>query len=109
VVWGTSVLVSALAAGLATRNDLGVVQVEATLEAALGALEDDPAHAVVCDLASVPAAWVLSLLEMHPRLTVVIVDAKADRGMALTCRPCSMRTLDDLLAAVTEGAGAGRC
>ena len=104
VAWGRSVLASALVAGLAHRTDLEVVQVEATLPAALAALQPTPAHAVVCDLDSVPAASVLILLAVHPNLVVVIVDPNADRAMALTCRRPPMRTIDDLVAALLDGA-----
>jgi hypothetical protein len=107
VAWGRSVLASALLAGLATRTEFDLMQVEATLPAALGALRRKRAHAVVCDLVSVPAAWVVSLLEAHPRLTVVIVDPDADRGLVLTCRRPRMRTVTDLVAALHEGAGGG--
>lgn len=103
VAWGRSVLASALVAGLATRSEFDLVQVEATLPAALGALRRKRAHAVVCDLVSVPAACVLSLLEAHPRLTVVIVDPNADRGLVLTCRRPRMRTVGDLVAALRDG------
>ena len=107
VAWGTSVLASAIVAGLAQRTGLEVDQVEATLPAALGALRRKQAHAVVCDLASVPAARVLALLAVHPRLVVVIVDPNADRAMALTCRRLPMRTIDDLVAALLGVAGGG--
>jgi hypothetical protein len=107
VAWGRSVLASALVAGLAHRSDLDLVQVEATLPAALGALRRRRAHAVVCDLASVPAAWVLALLEAHPRLTVVIVDPNADRALTLTCRRPRMRTIDDLVTVLLDGDGGG--
>jgi len=108
VAWGRSVLASALVAGLATRSEFDLVQVEATLPAALGALRRKRAHAVVCDLVSVPAACVLSLLEAHPRLTVVIVDPNADRGLVLTCRRPRMRTVGDLVAALRDGDDDGR-
>jgi len=101
-------LASALVAGLATRSEFDLVQVEATLPAALGALRRKRAHAVVCDLVSVPAACVLSLLEAHPRLTVVIVDPNADRGLVLTCRRPRMRTVGDLVAALRDGDDDGR-
>ena len=107
VAWGTSVLASALAAGLGQRPGLELLQVEATLPAALGALHRGRAHAVVCDLVSVPAACVLSLLEAHPGVTVVIVDPDAKRGLVLTCRRPRMRTVDDLVAALVDGAGRG--
>jgi hypothetical protein len=103
VAWGTSVLASALVAGLAERTEFDVVQVEATLPAALAAVRRRRTHAVVCDLASVPAAEVLALLERHAHLRVVIVDPNADRGLALTGRRPVMRTLDDLVAALLEG------
>jgi hypothetical protein len=64
------------------------------------ALHRKQAHAVVCDLASVPAACILALLAAHPHLLVVIVDPDADRAMALTCRRPPMRTIDDLVAAL---------
>jgi hypothetical protein len=102
VAWGRTVLASALLAGLATRTEFDLVQVEATLPAALGALRRRRAHAVVCDLVSVPAACVLSLLQAHPRLTVVIVDPDAERGMVLTCRRPRMRTVGDLVAALQD-------
>jgi hypothetical protein len=102
VAWGRTVLASALLAGLATRTEFDLVQVEATLPAALGALRRKRAHAVVCDLVSVPAACVLSLLQAHPRLTVVIVDPDAERGMVLTCRRPRMRTVGDLVAALQD-------
>jgi hypothetical protein len=105
VAWGRSVLASALVAGLATRTGLALVQVEPTLPAALGALRRKRAHAVVCDLTSVSAACVLSLLEAHPRLTVVIVDPNAERALVLTCRRPRMRTVDDLVAALMDGTG----
>jgi hypothetical protein len=108
VAWGRSVLASALVAGLAHRTDLDLVQVEATLPAALGALRRKRAHAVVCDLASVPAACVLSLLEAHPRLRVVIVDPNAERALVLTCRRPRMRTVDDLVAVLVEGGSEAR-
>lgn len=107
VAWGRSVLASALVAGLAHRSDLDLQQVEATLPAVLGALRRKRAHAVVCDLASVPAACVLSLLEAHPRLTVVIVDPNAERALVLTCRRPRMRTVDDLVAVLLNGATGG--
>jgi hypothetical protein len=103
VAWGRTVLASALLAGLATRTEFDLVQVEATLPAALGALRRRRTHAVVCDLVSVPAACVLSLLQAHPRLTVVIVDPDAERGMVLTCRRPRMRTVGDLVAALQDG------
>lgn len=107
VAWGTSVLASALVAGLAHRTDLDLRQVEATLPAALGAVRRRRAHAVVCDLASVPAAAVLALLEAHPQLLMVIVDPNAERALVLTCRQPHMRTIDDLAAALLNGAGGG--
>jgi hypothetical protein len=107
VAWGRSVLASALVAGLAHRTDLDLVQVEATLPAALGALRRRGAHAVVCDLASVSAACVLALLEAHPRLSVVIVDPNAERALVLTCRRPRMRTVDDLVAVLVEGGVGG--
>lgn len=100
-------LASAVVAGLADRPELALVQVEATLPAALGALRRGRTHAVVCDLVSVPAAWVLALLEAHPRLTVVIVDPNADHGLAVTCRRPRMRTIDDLVAVLLDGEGGG--
>lgn len=102
VAWGRSVLASALVAGLAQRTGLEVVQIDATLPAILGALHRKQAHAVVCDLASVPAACILALLAAHPHLVVVIVDPDADRAMALTCRRPPMRTIDDLVAAALD-------
>jgi hypothetical protein len=102
VAWGRSVLVSALAAGLARSSGLEVVQIEATLPAALAALQHGPAHTVLCDLASVPAAYVVALLAAHPQLVVVIVDADAQRAWTMTCRRSPMRTIDDLVAAMTE-------
>ena len=106
VAWGTSVLASALAAGLAARSGLELEQVEATLPAALAALQRRAAHAVVvCDPVSVPAAYVLRLLEAHPRLTVVIVNPDAGRAQVLTCRQVRMRTVDDLAAVLLDGAG----
>jgi DNA-binding NarL/FixJ family response regulator len=107
VAWGRSVLASALVAGLAQKTALDVVQVEATLPAALGALRRKQVHAVVCDLASVPAGCVLTLLAMHPQLEVVIVDPDADHATVLTCRRPPMRTIDDLVAALLDCAGGG--
>jgi hypothetical protein len=103
VAWGTSVLASALVAGLAQSSGLEMVQVEATLPAAFGALRRRRAHAVVCDLLSVPASRVLTLLEAYPRLTVVVVDPNADHALVLTCRRPRMRTVDDLAAALRGG------
>jgi hypothetical protein len=103
VTWGTSVLTSALAAGLAHRTNLDVEQVEATLPAAHDALRRKQAHAVVCDLASVPAAGVLNLLAVHPHLVMVIVDPDAARALVLTCRQAPTRTIDDLAAALQNG------
>ena len=57
----------------------------------------------MCDVVSVPAACVLSLLEAHPGVTVVIVDPDAERGLVLTCRRPRMRTVDDLVAALLDG------
>ena len=105
VAWGRSVLASALVAGLATRTEFDLVQVEATLPAALGALRNRRAHAVVCDLGTVPAACVLALFEAHTQLLVVIVDPDADHAMALTCRRTPMRTMDDLVVALLDVAG----
>ena len=107
VAWGRSVLVSALFAGLAHRPGLEVAQVEATLPAALDALQRRRAHAVVCDLATVPAACVLALLAAQAHLAVVIVDSDADLGMVLSCRQTPMQTMDDLVAALLEGADGG--
>jgi len=107
IAWGRSVLSSALVAGLAQRTGLEVVQIDATLPAVLDALQRRPAHTVVCDLASVPAACILALFAAHPQLLVVIVDPDADRAMALTCRRPPMRTIDDLVAALLDGARGG--
>ena len=104
VTWGRSVLASALVAGLAQRPDLEVVQIEATVPAALDTLQRRQAHAVVCDQASVPAAHVLALLAIYPHLVVVIVDPNADRAMVLTGRRPPMRTIDDLVATLLENA-----
>jgi hypothetical protein len=107
VAWGRSVLASALVAGLTQRTDLEVMQIEATLPAALRALQHRQAHAVVCDVASVPAAHVLALLAVYPHLAMVIVDPNADRAMALTCRRPPMRTIADLVAALLDGSREG--
>jgi hypothetical protein len=107
VAWGTSVLTSSLVAGLAQRTGLEVEQVEATLRAAHDALRRRQAQAVVCDLTSVPAACVLTLLAVHPHLVVVIVDPNADRASVLTCRRPPMHTIDDLVAALVNGARGG--
>jgi hypothetical protein len=104
VAWGTSVLASALVAGLAPRTDLDVEQIEATLPAALAALRRKRAHAVVCDQASVPAAHVLTLLAMHPHLAIVIIDPNADHALTLRGRRHPMRTIDDLVTALSNGA-----
>lgn len=104
VAWGTSVLASVLVAGLSQKASLDVVQVEATLPAALDALRRKQAHAVVCDLASVPATCVLALLAAQPHLVVVIVDPNADDALVVTGRRCPMRTLDDLAATLLNGA-----
>ena len=103
VAWGTSVLTSALVAGLAKRPQLEVVQVETSLAAGLDAVRSRPTHAVVCDLASVPADEILALLAAHPHLRVVIVLPNADRGLALRCARPLVRTIDDLVAALAEG------
>lgn len=105
VAWGRSVLTSALVAGLAQRTDLEVTQVEATLPAALEELRLERAHAVLCDLASVAAASVLTLLAAHPHLVVVIVDPDADRSLALTCRQPRTRTIDDLVNVLIDDFG----
>jgi hypothetical protein len=107
VAWGRSVLASALVAGIAPRTRLDVVQVDATLPAVLAALELRRAHAVVCDLATVPAACILALLDAHPDLMVLIVDPDAARALALTCRRPPMRTIDDLVAALLGGGDGG--
>jgi hypothetical protein len=104
VAWGTSVLASALVAGLAPRTDLDVEQIEATLPAALAALQRKRAHAVVCDQASVPAATVLTLLALHPHLVIVIIDPNADQALTLRSRRHPMRTIDDLVTALSDGA-----
>lgn len=104
VAWGTSVLISALVAGLVERGDLDVVQVEATLPAALCAVRVRRTHAVVCDVASVPATDVLALLASHPRLRVVVVLPNDDRGIALSCERPTLRTIDDLVAILLDGA-----
>ena len=103
VAWGSSVLVSALVAGLAQRTGLEVVQIEATVPAALDALQRSQAHTVVCDQASVPAAHVLALLASYPRLVMVIIDPNSDRAMVLICRRPPMRTIDDLVATLLDG------
>jgi len=105
LAWGTSLLASARVAGLTRRTHLDVVQVEATSEAAASALGLQPVDAVVCDLASVSAASVLTVLEAHPHLIVVIVDPAADHGLVLTGRRAPMRTIDDLVAALLDGDG----
>jgi hypothetical protein len=97
------VLASALVAGLAHRTDLDLLQVEATLPAALEALRGKRAHVVVCDLASVPAASILALLEAQPQLVVMIVDPDVERGLALTGRRLRLRTIDDLVTALLDG------
>jgi len=107
VAWGTSVLASALVAGLGHRTDLDLVQVEATLPAALAVLGGGAAHAVVCDLTSVSASCVLHLLAEQPQLVVVIVDPDGDRGLLLTCRRPRLRTIDDLIAVLLEGDAGG--
>jgi hypothetical protein len=104
VAWGRSVLVSAMAAGLAESSGLEVVQTEATLPAALVALQHGAAHAVICDLTTVPAACVVGLLAAHPHLVVVIVNLDAAHAVVLTCRRTPMRTIDDLVAVLTDGA-----
>lgn len=105
MAWGTSVLASAMVAGLGRRPGLELRQVEPTLPAAIAALGRWRTHAVVCDLASVPAGCILALLETHPHLTVVIVDPDAERALVLTCRRPRMRTIDDLVAALLVGHG----
>ena len=103
MAWGRSVLASALVAGLAHRTDLDVLQVDATLPAALDALRGRWARVVVCDLASVPAASIVALLEVQPHLVVVIVDPDAERGLALTGRRLRLRTIDDLVTVLVDG------
>jgi hypothetical protein len=103
VAWGTSVLASALVAGLSQRAGLDVDQIEATLPAALDALRRKQAHAVVCDLASVPATCILALLAAQPQLVVVMIDPNADDALVVTSRRPPMRTIDDLVATLMDG------
>jgi uncharacterized protein (DUF2336 family) len=103
VAWGTSVLASALVAAVGKREDLDLTQVEATLPAALAALGGGAVHAVVCDLASVPAACVLQLLAEQPQLIVVIVEPDGGRGLVLSCRRPRLLTIDDLVAVLLNG------
>jgi hypothetical protein len=46
----------------------------------------------------------LTLLAVHPHLVVVFVDPNADRASVSTCRRLPMHTIDDLVAALANGA-----
>jgi hypothetical protein len=102
VVWGRSVLASALVAGLEARTGFDLEQVDATLPAVLSALRTGRTQAVVCDLDSVPAARLVALLAERSQLSVVIVDPDADHAIVLTSRRAPMRTIDDLVAAMLD-------
>jgi hypothetical protein len=103
MAWGRSVLASALVAGLATRTGLELMQVEGTVPAALDVLRRRRPHAVVCDLASVPAAGIVDLLEASPSLMVVVVNPDAERGLVLTGHQLRLRTIDDLVTVLLDG------
>jgi len=100
VVWGRSVLASALVAGLEARAGFDLEQVDATLTAVLSALRAGRTQAVVCDLDSVSTASVVALLAVRSQLPVVIVDPDADHAIVLASRRAPMRTIDDLVAAM---------
>ncbi len=108
VVYGKSLIASAIAASLWGRSGLELVQLdEATPEAARGLREAHP-DALVCELTTTPLDFVFALLEAHPGLPVVGVDLNSDRLLVLSSQRPSLLGADDLVRVIVGEESASR-
>ncbi len=99
-LYGNSLVVSSIGAGLQGRAGLQVSSVDATLPDAvsrLGALRPD---VVIFDLAVSQPEFAIALWKAQPCLLLIGVDLTTGQALVLSSQPSRLLTMDDLLQVI---------
>jgi hypothetical protein len=96
-LYGNSLVVSSIGAGLQGRAGLQVLSVDSALPDAarrLGALQPD---VIIFDLAVAHPEFAIALWKAQPRLLLIGVDLTTGQALVLSSQPSRLLTVDDLV------------
>lgn len=105
LLFGSSMLLSILAASLAECANLHVAHVTTWPEACHLLAEDFP-DVLIFDLTDTSQGLVLPLLLTNPGLLLIGVDPSSDDLLVLSSRPQHVTSVQDLIAVIGKAAGA---
>jgi len=96
VLYGNSLFMAGVEAGLKNRDGIEVIHVDASLPSAGQQLDSLHPAAVVFDLASPPLRLGLPFVKEHLGLPLIGLDVTSNTVLVLSCRQYTALTVDDL-------------
>jgi hypothetical protein len=96
VLYGNSLFMAGVEAGLKNRDGIEVIHIDASLPDAGQQLDALRPAAVVFDLASPPLRFGLPFVKEHPGLPLIGLDVTSNTVLVLSCRQFTALTVDDL-------------
>ncbi len=101
-LYGNSLVISSIGAGLQGRAELQVCYVDATLPDAAEQLSALRPDVIIFDLAVAHPEFAIALWKAQPRLLLIGADLRTGQALVLSGQPSRLLTIDDLLQ-VIEG------
>ena len=96
-VYGNSLFMAGVEAGLKSRDGLEVIHIDTSLPNAEQQLDTLHPAAVVFDLASPPITrFGFPFVKEHPGVPLIGLDVTSNAVLVLSCRPFPALTVDDL-------------
>jgi hypothetical protein len=100
VLYGNSLVISSIAASLASQPGLTLHQLDASLPDLARQVKLLDADALIFDLAAAHPDTALELLREHPRLLLIGVDVRNAKMLMLSGQQSQALTMDDLTRAL---------
>ncbi len=97
VLYGNSVFMAGVEAGLKSRDEIEVIHIDASLPDAVQQLDVLNPVAIIFDLASPPSLRLgLPFIREHLGLPFIGLDVTSNTVLVLSCQQYTARTVDDL-------------
>ena len=104
-LYGNSLVVSSIGASLNQFADLQIFALDPSMPDPKNQLLDLQPDIILFDLASTEPSWLITLWKEQPELLLIGVDQEKSSALMFSSQPARLMTTDDLLEAITGGAG----
>ncbi len=100
VLYGNSLVVSSIGAGLRGRADLQVLSADASLSDAVRQLDLLEPDVIIFDLIATQPEFAVALWKAHPHLVLIGVNLATEQALVLSGQASQVLTIDDLVRVI---------